>query len=106
MKTLELASDVVAGSTTFAGLIIVYVGGVAASFASVDPEAKSTVAPGLRRRAKIASVGVACAALSAAFAILGKWASSNFLVELSILLLLTTLGWGVAVTFETVREIS
>ncbi len=105
MKTIELASDVIAGSTTFAGLIIVYVGAVAASFGGFEKEAKGAVAPRLRRRARNAAIGVCLAAIAAALAILGKWASSNLLVELSIFLFIITLAWGVAVTFETVREI-
>ncbi len=104
MKTPELPSDVIAGATTFAGLIIVYVEAVASSLNGFDREARGVVGPKLYRRARNAGVGVAVAALAAASAILGKWASSNTAVEASIILLLATLGWGVGVTIETVRE--
>jgi hypothetical protein len=50
--------------------------------------------------------GVIAAALSAAAAILGKWASCGAAVGVSVILLLITLAWGVGVTVETVREIS
>ena len=106
LKTLELAGDVVAGSTAFAGLIIVYVGSVASAFGSYDAEAQGVVRKQFRRRAILASGGIVTAALAASFAILGKWASSNAAVGIAVILLIATLCWGVAVTVETVREIS
>lgn len=105
MKTLELASDVIAGSTTFAGLIIVYVGSVATAYSAYESEAQGAVKARFRRRATLAGIGVGVAALAAATAILGKWASCNAAVAVSVFLLLGTLVWGVAVTFETIREI-
>ncbi len=105
MKTPELASDIIAGSTTFAGLIIVYVGAVATAYSSYQKTEQKTVRGRYRRRAMIATAGVALAASSAAMALLGKWASSNWMVGLAAVLMLLTLAWGVGVTIETVREI-
>jgi hypothetical protein len=45
MKTPELAADIIAGSTVFAGLIIVYIGSVATAYASHTKPEQSTVRP-------------------------------------------------------------
>lgn len=106
MKTIELASDVIAGSTTFAGLIIVYIGAVATSYGGYDRRAQAAVRDRYRRKAAIASVGIGIAASAACSALLGKWASSNFGVALGAVLMVATLICGVAVAVETVREIN
>jgi len=105
MKTLELASDVIAGSTAFAGLIIVYVGAVSAAYGSYTTESQDAVRGQFKKKATFASAGICVAALAASMAILGKWASCNGAVAISVVLLVLTLLWGVAVTIQTVREI-
>jgi len=106
VKTPELAGDIIAASTAFAGLIIVYVGSVAAAYGSYQKQEQKTVRARFRRRASIACIGVGLAAASAALALVGKWATSNWMVGTSAVMMLLTLAWGVGVTVETVREIS
>jgi hypothetical protein len=83
MKTLELATDVIAGSTTFAGLSIIYVGAVAASYGSYPPEDQGPLRARFRRRAAMGAIGVGIAASAATLAILGKWAAIQGVVGAS-----------------------
>jgi hypothetical protein len=105
VKTPELAGDIIAGSSAFAGLIIVYVGSVATAYSGYTREEQRTVRPKLRRRAAIAAVGVGLAACSSTLALCGKWASSNWMVGLAAILMIFTLAWGIGVAIESVREI-
>jgi len=105
VKTPEMAGDIIAGSTAFAGLIIVYVGSVATAYSSYEKQEQKSVRAKFRRRAGIAGIGVGLAAASAALALLGKWADSNWMVGLAAILMVITLLWGVGVTVESVREI-
>jgi hypothetical protein len=105
MKTPELAGDIIAGSTAFAGLIIVYVGFVATAYSGYEKGEQRSVRAKFRRRGAIAAIGVALAASSAALALCGKWASSNWMIGVAAILMIITLAWGVGVTIESVREI-
>jgi len=106
MKTLELASDVVTGSSAFAAVIIVYIGSVATTFSSYTKPEQGSVKVRLRRRALMGCIGVGLAALAASCALLGKWASSKGLVGTSAVLMVITLAWGVGIAVEMWREIS
>lgn len=105
MKTLDMADDVIAGSSAFAGLIIVYVGAAAAAFDGYDAEAQGAVKEKLLCKAKFGAAGVGIAALAAIFAVLGKWASYAPAVGFSVFLLVITLLWGFGIAVATVREI-
>jgi hypothetical protein len=105
VKTPELAGDIIAGSTAFAGLIIVYVGSVATAYSGYQKTEQKSVRAKFLRRASIAAIGVGLAALSAALALLGKWAESNWMVGTAAVLMIVTLAWGVGVTAESVREL-
>ncbi len=94
MKTLELASDVVTGSSAFAAVIIVYVSSVATTFSGYTKIEQRSVKDQLRKRALWGCVGVGLAALAAACALLGKWASSKGMVGTSAVLMVITLFWG------------
>ena len=105
MKTLEMASDVIAGSTTFAGLIIVYLGSVSTAYGGYSKVEQRTVRPQFRRRASFACAGIVLAGLAALLALLGKWAASRGMVGISVILLAITLAWGIGTSIQTVREI-
>jgi hypothetical protein len=105
MKTPELAGDIIAGASAFAGLIIIYVGSVATAYSGYRREEQRSVRAKFRRRATIGAVGVGLAASSAGLALCGKWASSNLLVGSAAILMLVTLLWGVGVTVASVLEI-
>lgn len=105
MKTIELADDVIAGSTAFAGLIIVYVGSVTSAYSTYTKQEQRSVRSLFRRKATIGCIGVAVAAISAASALLGKWSSCNGLVGFGAILMIVTLLWGVWTAVDAVRGI-
>ena len=105
MKTIGMASDVVAGSTTFAGLIIVYLGAITADFASYTKPEKKAVVNDFRRKAAVGCGGVCLAASTAALALLSKWAEWRGGVGLSVIGMVLTLTWGAATAILTLREI-
>src|SRR4051812_30184531 len=95
VNPLDLASDVISGGAAFAGLIIVYLGGIAAGYDSYSAPQKSSVRAFYRRRAWLACVGVCIAILAAFCGLLGKWWANGFLVQFGAFCLLLALVFGV-----------
>ena len=75
---LDLGSDVITGATALGGLILVYVGGVTASFASYERTAQAKVKRRHRRKAWSGVAGVILSMASAACALIAKWASLDW----------------------------
>jgi uncharacterized membrane protein len=102
---IELASDVVAGATALAGLVLVYLGAVASSFGSYEKQAQGAVRAAHQRRAWFAFLGVFCAIVAAALAVLGKWAENRCVAAASIVFLLVALVWGAITALLTALEV-
>jgi hypothetical protein len=103
--SIEMASDVITAATALAGLILVYLGAVAAGFAGYGREQQTAVRGRFRIRAWLAFVGILFSILSAALAVVGKWLKSECSVSAAIVLLLLSLVWGIGAAFMTARDI-
>jgi hypothetical protein len=104
-KAVEVAGDIVAASSAIAGLILVYVGSLTASFGTYQPQERRTVLPSYRRRAWFAFIGLTLFLLSVALALGGKWLDLECMVVGSFWLLLTGLVWVGATAILSVLEI-
>jgi hypothetical protein len=102
---LNVAGDVVTAATALAGLILVYLGSVATSFASFEKTQQSSVRASHQRRVWIAFVGLLFALASAAFAVIGKWIGSECCANVAVALLFIAFLWGIASALMTVLEV-
>ena len=100
-----IAGDVLAGSTALAGLLLVYLGGLAAGYAGYETTQQPAVRPSFRRRAWFGFVGLAVSILAAGLALAAKWAALDCMAAASAFLLLVAFGWGIATALLTVLEI-
>ncbi|MGA7386092.1 MAG: hypothetical protein WBW81_15780 [Methylocella sp.] len=105
VDSIGIAGDVITGATALAGLILVYLGSVASSFAGFEREQQTTVKSTFQLRAWFGFAGMVVAIISAALALVGKWANNDCIVTLAGALLLIAFLWGAAIAFLTVREI-
>jgi hypothetical protein len=103
--SIGIAGDVITGATALAGLILVYLGSVASSFAAFEREQQTTIKSTFQLRAWFGFAGMVVAIISAALALAGKWANNDCIVTLAGALLLIAFLWGAAIAFLTVREI-
>jgi hypothetical protein len=102
---VEIAADVVTGATALAGLVLVYLGSVAAGYAGYEIEQQRTIRSRFQARAWFAFVGMVLAIIAAMLAIVGKWTHDTCVASAAIALLLLALLWGIAIALLTVREI-
>jgi hypothetical protein len=100
-----LASDVVAGATALAGLILVYIGNVSSAFAAFTREQQSTVRVAHQVRVWLAFVGFISAVTAAGLALIGKWMNSGYAVGASVILLLLALTWGAGTAFMAAWDV-
>jgi hypothetical protein len=105
VSPISFAGDVLAGSTALAGLILVYLGSLAAGYAAYDTTQQPAVRPSFQRRAWFGFVGLAVAILAAAFALTAKWAGVNWMASTAAILLLVAFVWGILTALLTVLEI-
>lgn len=105
MRTIEVAADVVAAGSALAGLILVYLGSVSASFASFDAAARRSVLPTHQRRVWFSFVGIVFCLWSVGLAIFGKWLDIPCMIVAAIVLLSAGLVWVLAVALLAVLEI-
>jgi hypothetical protein len=73
MDLPSLVSHLFAGGTAFAGLVLVFLGGVITAYESYDPTQKSAVRKKYQARAWVAFTGFVTALLSAVAALLASW---------------------------------
>lgn len=105
ISAIELASDVVTGGTALGGLLLVYVGGVTASYASFEKTQQSAVRARHQSKAWLSVIGLIFALLAAALAVLGKWFGNECIASVSVVLLLLALLWGCGAAILSAREI-
>ena len=91
--------------TALAGLILVYLGSIAASYASFDKTQQGSVRNSHQRRSWLAFTGLAFALVSAALAIIGKWIGSECSATVAVLLLFIAFLWGIISALMTVLEV-
>jgi hypothetical protein len=70
---LGVAGDVAAAAVALAGLVLVFLGALAASFESYEPQEKRSVRGRFQLRAWFSFVGFALALISATLGIIAKW---------------------------------
>lgn len=106
MDSISIAGEIVGASTALAGLILVYLGGLAASYASYQPQERKSVKASHQKRAWIAFSGLALALLAAALGLLGKWLPSEAMADVGAVLLFVAFAFGLGTALVTVLEIS
>jgi len=102
----NIAGDVIAAATALAGLILVYLGGIANGYARYDTTQRHAVKSSYQKRAWFAFVGFVLAILSAGLALIGVWFDIDCLTALAAVILGVSLAWGVVTALLTVLEIS
>jgi hypothetical protein len=91
---LPLAGDIVAASAALAGLLIVYLGGVASEYASFAKTAQASVRGSFQSRAWFAVGGVLFSVFACGSAALAKWQASPLVAGVSLFLFACTLFWS------------
>jgi quinol-cytochrome oxidoreductase complex cytochrome b subunit len=102
---LNIGGDVAAASAALAGLILVYIGSVTASFSSFQPTEKRTVLASHRRRVWFAFVGFALFLSCVVLSLLGKWLAIGCMVIAGFILLVIAMVFLLATAILTVLEI-
>jgi hypothetical protein len=102
---IEISTDVIASGSALAGLILVNIGGVAASYASFRPEDRPAVKCRYLLKVWFAFFGTAAAIVSVALALLAKWYGNEQIGTVSIVTLFGPVAWAMAITFFSAREV-
>ncbi|MGE5562718.1 MAG: hypothetical protein ACM3ZV_05335 [Bacillota bacterium] len=102
---LNVAGEVVGAATALAGLILVYLGSIAASYASYETTQQGSVRLSHQRRIWLAFIGFVFALSSSALAVVGKWIGSECSATIAVILLFIAFIWGIASALMTVLEV-
>jgi hypothetical protein len=105
-RALEVAGDVAAAGAALAGLILVYLGAVVASYASFDATAQKTVRARHQGRAWFAFAGLTLCLLSVSLALFAKWLAIGCMAVAALIILALALAWVLATAVLTIREIA
>lgn len=81
MKWFDASGDIAAASTALGGLLLVFIGAIAAGYASYDAEAQDVVRGRFRTRAWAGFTGFFLALLAAGSALVGKVLECDVWVE-------------------------
>ena len=103
--SLEVAGDVAGAGGALAGLILVYLAAVSASFTSYEKKERPSVLRAHRFKAWFGFIGLAFCLLAVALGLLGKWLSIPCVAVAAILVLLLALLLVIATALQTVLEI-
>ena len=95
----------IAGGAALAGLILVYLGSVATSYASYERPQQGTVRASFQRRAWFGVIGVVLAISAAGFSVLGKWLSHVCLAGAGVVLMSLALVWVVGTAVLIALEV-
>lgn len=104
--SLEVAGDVAAAGGALAGLILVYLGSVSASYVTLPKEARKFALERHRRRAWFAFAGLMFCLVALGLAVVGKRANLPYLADASIVLLALGLISVAVAGMLTVLEIT
>ena len=105
MDGITVAGEVVGAGTALAGLILVYLGAVAAGYDAYQPAEKRTVKSRFQKRALAAFVGFILALIAALLGVLGKWLPNGCIADAGVVLLIISFLWTSVLAFLTVQEI-
>jgi len=92
---IDLAGDIAAAGTALAGLLLVFLGTLIASYDAFDPASQPAVRGKFRRRGWLGFTGFVLALAAAALSLGGKWSG----VQVWVLLAFISLGLSFAVVF-------
>jgi hypothetical protein len=104
-SALDLSSDVSTASAALAGLLLVFMGSISASYQSIDPAIQSVVVGRYRLRIWFAFAGFALAIGATFFALLGKWEQNEHACLLAALLLFGAMAWAIAAAVRAALDV-
>jgi hypothetical protein len=103
--TLSVAGDVAGAGTALAGLILVYLGAMAASYSAYDAASQSDVRIFYRRRAWWAFSGIVISLTAAALGLIAKSTESLCVAVGAAALLFAAFLWAIITALFTVWSI-
>lgn len=106
MNGISVAGEVASAATALAGLILVYLGSISASYGSYDHTQKGAVRVSHQRRAWLAFVGFIISLLAAIFAVLSKWLPCETLADVAVITLFLAFISAAISALVTVMEIN
>jgi peptidoglycan/LPS O-acetylase OafA/YrhL len=104
-SAVEISGDVASAASALAGLLLVFLGAVSASFGSYDAAAQNTVRARYQRRAWFAFVGFVLALSAVPCALVAKWLSQQCLALTGLALLIIALIWALLAALLSAMEI-
>jgi hypothetical protein len=102
----EIGGDIVAAGAALAGLMLVYMGYLSASYGSFDTTAHGSVRPSFRRRIWFAFAGLLLNAAAIPFGLAAKAWECAFALWVALALLFVGVAWLIAVALLTGLEIN
>lgn len=105
MDGIAVAGEVVTAATALAGLILVYLGGLATAYGTFEATEKKSVKGRYQKRAWLAFVGLSFALVAAVLGVIGKWTQSGCIANASVVLLMVSFIWGLVIALLTVHEV-
>lgn len=103
---ISVAGDAIGAATALAGLILVYLGSLAASYASFEPQEKRSVRLKHRRRAWFAFAALLLSLLAAVLGVAAKWLPCEWLADAAVIILFVSFGCAAWTALMTVLEIN
>ncbi|MBE1207460.1 hypothetical protein [Aminobacter carboxidus] len=105
-SALPVMGEVAGAAAALAGFILVFLGGIFASFDSYERTEKKSVLPRFQRRAWFGFVGFVLALASTFLALVAKWLTNECTAAVALVLLFIALIWVLYATLSDVREVS
>ena len=102
---LSLSGDVIAAGTALAGLILVYLGSVAAGYASFETTQQPSVRSAYQRRAWFAVTGIILSIAASGTAIAAKWLANVCIAGASVVTLALALIWAAVTAILIALEV-
>jgi hypothetical protein len=104
-QAIGVAGDIAATGGALAGLILVYLGSITASFATFQPAERRTVLASHQRRVWFAFVGFVLFLIAVALALFGKWLAIPCMVVSALMVLSIGMIGLIVAAVLTVMEI-
>jgi Kef-type K+ transport system membrane component KefB len=104
----EIARDMLAASTTLAGLLIVFLGGLVARYEGLDEKQKRIIGPTFRWRGTLAFIGFLAASSSAVMCIISHALSSDLAADVAAVLLggaLVAVIWAAILVYGQLHDL-
>lgn len=104
-SAVGVMGEVASAAASLAGLILVFIGALGASYGSYDRTAQKSVRGGFQRRAWIAFIGFLLCLSAVALALSAKWLSCQPVALAASGVLTLALAWVIYTALSAVREI-